>query len=271
MKYIIIIGILIISSCSTQSKVVAQKNQIKSEPNKNIPKVQKKYSENTISDAKNYTKSEQTHTLVKNYQRNVVAINVFIEEDGKEDIYVASGFLIAKNIVVTNNHVIEGNVKKIKVLQGPKISKINITAKPLLRDKKNDIALLKLEKEMDSFFQLDEEKALLGERVILLGYPDTSESQNEKEKYIHAFSGIVSSLHSNKIILDAKVLRGSSGGPVISTKSGKVIGVISEVMLDSEQETVNLPSGKKQNQSVEGESVGIAIPIQFVLKLKEGL
>jgi S1-C subfamily serine protease len=205
--------------------------------------------------------------LLRQVELSVVAINITAEEKGKEGLYIASGFLIAKDIVVTNQHVVKGNVKKIMVLWDSRLGKKPIEASIGLVDSKYDLALLKLSEKVDNFLQLEEKEVRLGEGVFLLGFPDTAETEDGNIKYLHVFKGIIASVHPSQWILDIRVLRGNSGGPVVSAQTGKVVGVVTEVILDSEQESVKLPSGKVQEQSVEGESVGAAVPSLMVSTL----
>ena len=122
---------------------------------------------------------------------------------------------------------------------------------------------------MEKVLPLDDKEPQVVDSVVLLTFPDTQETAYENERHLHVFKGIVANISQSRLILDARVLRGCSGGAVLSLETCKVIGVVSEVLLDSEEEEVELPSGEVQKQSVEGETLGIAIPAEFIKKLKQ--
>lgn len=102
-------------------------------------------------------------------------------------------------------------------------------------NKQLDIALLKTEYCGSKYLAIEQGKLLpeLGEEVVVLGYPlgyDMPQT-NRFGPNISFYKGYVSSnqvKNGNSItFLDIDVKSGNSGSPVISTKTGKVIGIIS--------------------------------------------
>lgn len=102
-------------------------------------------------------------------------------------------------------------------------------------NKQLDIALLKTEYCGSEFLEIEERKLLpeLGEEVVVFGYPLGYElpQTNKFGPNISFYKGYVASnqvQNGNSItFLDINVKSGNSGSPVISAKTGKVIGIIS--------------------------------------------
>ena len=202
---------------------------------------------------------------ISQFRSAVVALNISMTSaSGQKELYVASGFLVDRNLVVTNQHALDGNLVSINVLWDNTLAKQQQQARPVVLDKEHDLALLQLTQPAEHFLDIDATPLQPGDPVLLMGFPDTIETDTENKKNLYAFQGMVASAQPEKMVLDARVLRGSSGGPVIHLRSGKVVGIVAEVILDSEQEDLRLPSGTVQKQSVEGESVGVAIPARYI-------
>ncbi len=139
-----------------------------------------------------------------------------------------SGFIISKDgFVVTNDHVV-GDAEKIIVT----LDEENYDAKLVGRDKKTDLALLKiLDKKEFAFAKFgDSTKSRIGDRIIVIGNP--------YNLGVSVSSGIIS---SNKrtvnqiegfIQTDAAINKGNSGGPMFNM-SGEVIAVSSSLFSPS--------------------------------------
>ena len=136
---------------------------------------------------------------------------------------LGSGFIIDKSgLVVTNNHVIAG-ADEIKVIlkDGTRLE-----AKVVGRDKKTDIALLKVKPKGDlptvPFGNSDTMR--VGDWVVAIGNPFGLGGS--------VTAGIISARHrdinagpyDDFIQTDASINRGNSGGPLFNTK-GEVIGI----------------------------------------------
>ncbi len=148
---------------------------------------------------------------------------------------LGSGFIIdPKGYIVTNNHLIADAEKITVVLQdGTKL-----TAKIIGRDKRTDIALLKVEanKELPYLEWAPSEKIENGDWVIVIGNPfglggtttrgiisargrDISKSQSPLNH-----SDFIDTDVDGFIQTDAAINIGNSGGPMINME-GKVIGI----------------------------------------------
>jgi len=142
-----------------------------------------------------------------------------------------TGFAISSNgYIVTNYHVIE-NAKSIEVkgINGNFTRKLS--AKVVVSDERNDLAIIKIE---DSRFTtlgsipytFRKGVADVGENVFVLGYPLTSTMGEE----VKLTNGIVSSKTGYKgdislYQISAPVQPGNSGGPLFD-KNGNLLGVI---------------------------------------------
>lgn len=133
--------------------------------------------------------------------------------------------------------------------------------KVVYSNKELDIALLKMEHYGIGFLPIEQREILpeLGEEVVVFGYPLGYEmpQSNFFGPNISFYKGYVSSnqvWNGNSVtFLDIDVKSGNSGSPVISTKTGKVIGIISGAKVGSR---IGL-----------NEKMPYMIPIQHFIKL----
>ena len=134
-----------------------------------------------------------------------------------------SGFLISREgYLVTNYHVI-GNCKFVSIeFEGNEYQ-----ADVVETDKINDLAILKGSFKNKNFLKIKDSGAVLGEDILVLGYPLSSSLSDS----VKITKGVVSSLSginndNNMIQIDAAIQPGNSGGPVLNM-SGLVVGVAS--------------------------------------------
>ncbi len=142
-----------------------------------------------------------------------------------------TGFaLTSTGLVVTNNHVIEG-VNRIVVRGVNGDFDKTYTAKVVITDKKNDLAILKIDDPNFSLLgkvpyviktQLDS----VGESVFVLGYPLRTTMGDE----IKLTNGIISSKtgfqgDATSYQISVPIQPGNSGGPLFD-KNGDLIGII---------------------------------------------
>jgi S1-C subfamily serine protease len=142
-----------------------------------------------------------------------------------------SGFAISSNgIIVTNHHVIS-NAKKIYVRGINSDFDLLYTAKIILSDNNNDLALIQIDdnnfKSIGKIpYRIKSKLSEVGEDVFVLGYPLRSTMGNE----IKLTNGIVSSQTGfqgsiNSYQISAPIQPGNSGGPLFD-KQGNIIGII---------------------------------------------
>ena len=130
-------------------------------------------------------------------------------------------------------------------------------------NKELDFALLKTEYCGNKFLSVEQSVLLpeIGEDVVVFGYPLGYEmpKSNEFGPNISFYKGYVSSnqiTNGNSVtFLDIDVKSGNSGSPVISVKTGKVIGIIS--------------GAKVGSRIMHNEKIPYMIPIQHFLELNK--
>jgi len=136
---------------------------------------------------------------------------------------LGSGFIIDEaGYVVTNNHVIDGADKITVILSDDSA----VDAKLVGRDKKTDIALLKIETKtpLKAVKFGDSDKARVGDWVLAIGNPFglggtvTAGIISARARDIHAGP------YDNFLQTDASINRGNSGGPMFNI-DGEVIGI----------------------------------------------
>jgi serine protease Do len=135
---------------------------------------------------------------------------------------LGSGFIIEGNYVVTNNHVIEGADEITVILQDD----TNLPATVVGRDDKTDLALLRLDADLDlpTVPWGDSGEMRVGDWVIAIGNPFGLGGT--------VTAGIISAIardinagpYDDFIQTDASINRGNSGGPMFNL-DGEVIGI----------------------------------------------
>ena len=175
-----------------------------------------------------------------------------------------SGFKISEEYAVTCEHVIEGaNEICANVIAGdgyPDVYDVGF-GEVVYYNKQLDIALLKTEFCGNNYLEIEKRYILpeIGEEVVVLGYPLGYEmpQSNQFGPNISFYHGYVSSnqvSNGNSItFLDIDVKSGNSGSPVISLKTGKVIGIVKGIKLGGRRSLT--------------EKMPFMIPIQYFVEL----
>ena len=161
-----------------------------------------------------------------------------------------TGFVIRDTgLFVTNHHVIEGAIDMaVKLNNSDSIHKATV----IKDDAQKDIAILQLQ-ERETYPTLmleDNPLPVLGEDIMVLGYPLGTKLGLE----LTISPGIVSSIRNlpeiSLIQTNAAINHGNSGGPMLSLRTGKVLGIVTAKAKDSE-------------------SIGFAINIKELKKILE--
>lgn len=139
---------------------------------------------------------------------------------------VGSGFVIDENTIITNAHVVENfEDVSIKMYSGS-----SINGKVVKKDKKRDLALIKVDEKLTPLKLNYYENLSIGEEVYAIGAP--------KDIPYTMTKGIVSAKDRkigryNYIQIDASINSGNSGGPLVN-ENGEVIGINTMKMIDAE-------------------------------------
>ena len=144
---------------------------------------------------------------------------------------LGSGFIIEANgYIITNNHVVDGADEITITL--PDNSKYK--AKVIGRDKKTDLALIKVDAKKDlPFVTLGDSDAMrVGDWVIAIGNPFGLGGSVTQGIISARARSINSGPFDDFLQTDAPINRGNSGGPLFNTK-GEVIGIASAIFSPS--------------------------------------
>lgn len=150
-------------------------------------------------------------------------VSILVVDAGGHLVMIGSGFFVRGDVLATNYHVIEpaANVAQITVKVVGKNEAYGIQ-EILGADEKKDLALLRVARIHGRPLPLGTTRQIeIGEAVYAVGTPKGLEGTFSQ--------GIVSSIRQDAgqtfIQITAPVSRGSSGGPVLSSR-GEVIGII---------------------------------------------
>lgn len=149
----------------------------------------------------------------------------------QEVFSLGSGFIIeADGFIITNNHVVD-EAHEITVTL-PDHSKYK--AKIIGRDKKTDLALLKVDAKKDlPYVPLGDSDAMrVGDWVIAIGNPFGLGGSVTQGIISARQRNINSGPFDDFLQTDAPINRGNSGGPLFNTK-GEVIGIASAIFSPS--------------------------------------
>ncbi len=163
-------------------------------------------------------------------------LNYFLEQAS------GSGFFIGENLILTNDHVVEGADKvQIRMADG-RITEASLVGKDALMD----IALLRIDSPMDhEFLRMGASGEIqVGDWVMAIGSPFGLDQTVTVGVVSAKGRSLGRSPYDDYIQIDAAINPGNSGGPLINTR-GEVIGINSSVIK-------------------EGQGIGFAIPIDLV-------
>lgn len=136
---------------------------------------------------------------------------------------LGSGFIVdPSGYIVTNNHVIDGADEITVILQDD----TNLPAKLVGRDKKTDLALLKVEskKPLTAISWGDSDKIRVGDWIIAIGNPYGLGGSVTAGIISARARDINSGPYDEYLQTDAPINRGNSGGPMLNM-DGEIVGV----------------------------------------------
>ncbi len=170
---------------------------------------------------------------------------------------LGSGVIASSDgLIVTNNHVVEGETQvRVRLASGEQL-----TARVVARDPGDDLALLKVDRSgLPAVTWGNSDELSVGDLAIAVGSPFGFQGT--------VTAGVISALHrivpaSGNVVLvdliqtDAPINPGNSGGPLVDA-GGKVIGINTAIF-----SLVQGPGGQGQSAGV-----GFAIPSNTVVRV----
>lgn len=151
---------------------------------------------------------------------------VKIEGQGCGGIVEGSGFVVGKNLVATNAHVVAG-------INAPYVYDANGThaARPVWFDPNLDFAILKVSNLAGKALPISTAAESRGTAAAVLGYPGGGSFSAKSAAILDEFTAtgrnIYNQSNTNRDVYEVKadIIPGNSGGPMI-TANGSVIGVV---------------------------------------------
>ena len=174
---------------------------------------------------------------------------------------LGSGFFISdKGEIVTNYHVIAGAYQlKVKLYGGEQYWAVQVKG----YDIKNDIAVIKIDLEGNSYLKLSTDSVKTGDPVYALGSP-LGVDDIFTDGVVSNPSKLINGVYY--IAFSAPISTGNSGGPLVNSR-GEVVGINSQTAIDSQNLNFALPasvaaeldkSGEKTVHEVYLETLGIS-------------
>lgn len=171
----------------------------------------------TLISCKEPENNRQNACLFPDYLARIECYDVRADQG-----FVGSGILTDGNYFITSNHLFSGIQKKdwsyicLDIyFENGQVCYADFND-IILKDRVNDIAIIKLKLQFQGKFAKLKENFKIGEEVAALGYP---ESKAEKQRGYILWTG-----KNNSIGHNAKVKHGYSGGPLINAKN-EVVGI----------------------------------------------
>ncbi len=180
-------------------------------------------------------------------------VSLVMDNDG-----YGSGFFILPDQIATAYHVVEGASSGYvsPVHQEDKYPIVGITA----IDKDNDLVILKVSGARGTPLPIgDSEKVEIQHEVIVVGNPLGYEGTVTDGKIINNSLG-------NRLLTDAAINRGNSGGALLNSK-GEVIGIAIEKKLDII--SIRDPKNDDPKEVNIGDGLNVAVPSKYLTPLVE--
>jgi 2-alkenal reductase len=177
----------------------------------------------------------------------VTVINEQIEEGETDAVPTGSGsgfILDDDGHVVTNQHVVEGGVEFLVVLEDGR----ELPATLIGADANSDVAVLKVDPPVPAVARIGDSDSLLpGQAVLAIGSPLGTFTNTVTEGIVSALGRTVPDDEGGPELLnliqhDAAINPGNSGGPLV-TLSGEVVGINTLGIVDAQGLFFAVPAG----------------------------
>jgi len=225
----------------TYSLVITNKYERTSKNNGNVLIYKGYYAGDTTHATVIIEFGDEYASITRTYDSQVVFDYVGTSNSG-----TGSGFAINSNIIVTNQHVVNGN--EILYALKDELDTNIIDLEVIYQDEALDLAILRSTKKL-SACAIDRKIYDIGEDVIAYGYPQT----RYQGLSLKATKGIISSRKGmnddvKEYQIDAAIQPGNSGGPL--TRGDKIIGIV--------------VASRRPSKEVESHNVNYAIKSNFL-------
>jgi S1-C subfamily serine protease len=135
-----------------------------------------------------------------------------------------SGFLVNGSQIVTNRHVVEDSV----AITAETSSGESLPTTAAMMSQDLDLGVVTLETPRSDALALASVEPVLGDRILVLGYPGGGDFTASGGRMIEVVDGDLYGVEGQLAVSDAHVEPGNSGGPVINS-NGQVVGVLSAI------------------------------------------
>ena len=179
-------------------------------------------------------KAQDVKTIYNKSKSSIVLIVTY--DSNQTPLALGSGFYFEKNLIATNYHVIKGSNKIVIKNLGTQAKSENARVKSYSEEL--DVAILEVGTMNSTSLQLNTVTPEIGDNILAIGNPKGLEGTIS--------TGIVSGIRElsetyNLIQITSPISPGSSGGPVLDS-NGKVIGISTFTLHDSQNLNFAIPS-----------------------------
>lgn len=172
---------------------------------------------------------------VKAAAEKASASTVKIQGIGCGGVLTGSGFILGKNLVATNAHVIAGVGRPVVYASNGRYP-----ATPIFFDPETDVAFLKVPDIQGEVLKLAEDTAAKGTSAAVLGFPGGKSLEADPAVILSERLAVGRDIYDDRLtertiyIVQTAIEQGNSGGPLVLS-NGKVAGVIFAKSLSSSQ------------------------------------
>ena len=159
-----------------------------------------------------------------------------------------SGFMAARHLLVTNHHVIEGDLlpnMRVRFPDNTSVSGRDFAVELVIEDRPNDLAVLAIDCDVPPLLIKDSYNHTNGQKIVAIGSPGTGSHNGTFLPNFTTDGRLGPPLEDGAGVtswsLSIAVNPGNSGGPVVDASTAEVVGVVSKMMLRTQSQGVAVP------------------------------
>ena len=154
--------------------------------------------------------------------------------EGEEGMSTGTGFAVHPDgVVMTCAHVV-GMADTVKVV----INDRGVTGRVIGIDAKNDLALIKVPVQFDRILAFNDTPPELGDKCHVIGFPLASQLGVRVKMTSGTISGDDIRMNERRLLVDATMNPGNSGGPVVG-ENGELFGVADSILTMEQTQDVS--------------------------------